>query len=113
MADDEKPAASGAPAPVIPEVKISPDIPVLFSDGALSQVYGPGIAKFYLGRFDADPHVLSTSKSIAVAQVIMPAEGFAAMMAFFEHRVKLMVKDGVLSQEFVDRQRAYWANFGD
>jgi hypothetical protein len=35
----------------------------------------------------------------------MPAIGFADMVAFFEHRLKVMVQRGDLSQAVVDERR--------
>lgn len=101
--------ASVAAAP-IPAVKIVPDIPTIFADGAISQSWGPGISKFYLGRLDADPAAKGDATSVTVAQIIMPAEGFVSMMAFFEHRVRMMVEQGIVSQETVDNAREFWIN---
>jgi hypothetical protein len=41
----------------------------------------------------------------------MPAEGFVQMVAFFEHRVEMMVEQGVVSQGSVDKAREHWVNF--
>jgi hypothetical protein len=102
-------AEIAAPAP-IPAVKIVPDIPAIFADGAISQNWGPGISKFYLGRLDADPAAQKDGTSVPVAQIIMPAEGFVHMVAFFEHRLKTMVERGVVSQDLIDKAREHWIN---
>jgi hypothetical protein len=100
--------ASASIAGSIPAVKIVPDVPAIFADGAISQNWGPGISKFYLGRIDADPSAQKEATSTPVAQVIMPAEGFVYMVAFFEHRVKMMVENGIISQDLVDKSRELW-----
>jgi hypothetical protein len=94
----------------VPTVKIAPDIPVIFADGAISQNWSPGISKFYLGRIDPDPEALKEGTSNPVAQIIMPAEGFVQMITFFEHRLKAMVEQGIVSQATIDKAREYWAN---
>jgi hypothetical protein len=97
MADE---TVSQAVAPA--RVKIVPDIPVVFADGAMSQAFGPGISKFYLYRNDFDPN-LSGAENTPVAQIVMPAEGFAAMVHFLQHRLQVMIEAKVISQEAIDR----------
>jgi hypothetical protein len=112
MSQTDEGGNASAPANVtIPAVKIVPDIPAIFTDGAISQNWGPGISKFFLGRLDADPNALKEATSTPVAQIIMPAEGFVQMVAFFEHRVEMMVEQGVVSQGSVDKAREHWVNF--
>jgi hypothetical protein len=112
MSQINEDANASAPASVaIPAVKIVPDIPVIFADGAVSQNWGPGITKFYLGRLDADPEAKKEPSSVPVVQIIMPTEGFVQMVAFFEHRLKTMVEQGIVSQGSLDKAREYWANF--
>ncbi|MCA6105112.1 MULTISPECIES: hypothetical protein [Bradyrhizobium] len=101
---DEAPVSGPAPT----AVRIVPDIPTIFADGSISQSWGPGVSKFYFGRIDADPHVQGAPTSTVVAQVIMPTEGFVAMVTFFEHRLKMMVEAGAVSQETIDRSRQAW-----
>jgi hypothetical protein len=87
-------------------VKIATDPPVIFADGALSQVFGAGIAKFFLYRIDPDPNAASPATPSVTAQIIMPAEGFAAMVHFFQHRLQLMVEAKAISKEALDRIRS-------
>jgi hypothetical protein len=87
----------------IPTVKIAQDVPVVFTDGVMSHAHGPGIAKFYLYRADPSPDALEPAKNIPIAQLIMTARGFAAMLHFLEHRLKIMIADGAISQAEVDR----------
>jgi hypothetical protein len=93
--------APSAPAS-IPTVRVVQDIPVVFADGVMSQAYGQGIAKFYLYRTDASPNASELPKNVPFLQVVMPAHGFAVMLHFFEHRLKLMINDQTISQEAVD-----------
>ncbi len=97
--------ASMPPTPV----KITPDIPLIFADGVISQVYGPGVSKFYFGRFDADPHAEGPGASVPVAQLVMPTEGFADMVSFLEFRLQTMIEAGVISADYVARSRAKWS----
>jgi hypothetical protein len=79
---------------------------VIFSDGALSQTFAPGVAKFWLYRVDVDPHVSTDAGTTPVAQVIMPAEQFVNMVAFFERRIELMVANGVVRPGLLEEMRA-------
>lgn len=90
------------PAAEVQTVKVVSDVPVFFADNIVSQSYGAGISKFYFARIDTDVLVAGPNRTVPVAQAIMPAEGFARAVAFFNHRLKLMVRDGVISQEAVD-----------
>lgn len=90
----------------VPTVKIAPEIPVIFSDGVRSQAHGPGISKFYLYRNDADPDAKLPQSFVTVAQIVMPAYGFARMVHFLQHRLDIMVRDGVISQAAIDEIRA-------
>ena len=98
MADkDEASAALALPA-TAPTVRVLPDIPLLFADGVSVQSYAPGISKFYLIRADPDPSGRD-NKLTTVTQVVMPMEGFVQMWAFFEHRIKVMIKAGVVDKK--------------
>jgi hypothetical protein len=99
MTDQITPQA-GAP---VAAVKIVPDIPVIFADGAMSQAFGPGISKFYLYRTDFDPLLAEPNKNTPIVQIVMPAEGFAALVHFLQHRLRMMVEGKAISQEAVDR----------
>jgi hypothetical protein len=95
---------TGATGPV--NVRIEGDfanIPVLFADGAMSQAFGPGISKFYLYRSDFDPNLSLPNKNTPIVQIVMHAEGFARMIHFFQHRLRIMVDAGVISQQVVDQ----------
>jgi hypothetical protein len=98
--EDAKPAFETT---AIPVVKIAPEIPAIFADGVISQAFAPGITKFFFYRTDTGPIIAEGDKTIPVAQIIMPAEGFAAMVHFLQHRLKLMIEHGAISQEAVDK----------
>ena len=93
------PSAAGG----IPSVKVIQDIPVLFADGVLSHAYGPGVAKFYFYRTDSSPDPLEGTKNVPVLQIVMPAHGFAALVHFFQHRLNLMIQNGAISAEAVNK----------
>jgi hypothetical protein len=86
----------------IQAVRIIHDIPVIFSDGVMSHSYITGVSKFYLYRTDSAPNVADGARNVPVVQVIMSAQGFAGMLHFFQHRLKLMIRDGAISQELVN-----------
>ena len=97
-------AGGSTPAP-IPAVKVVQDIPVLFADGVSSQSYGIGFSKFFLYRWDPDPFAKGTGTPVPILQVAMPTDGFVAMWLFFEQRIRMMVKEGALTQEDIDQKR--------
>ena len=110
MADEELVAKSSEIKWAAPTafVKLAADTPVIFADGIANQVRGPGISKFHFYRQDA---VMGDGKSfqkVEVLQVIMPAAGFVDMIAFFEHRLRTMVKHGIVTQEQIDERRKYY-----
>jgi hypothetical protein len=100
---DVKATGDGDPFPAPVSVRIVPDIPTVFADGIVSQSYIAGVSKFYFFRTDSDPDVTKPAKNTVIAQIIMPAEGFAAMVHFLQHRLKMMIADKAISQEAVDR----------
>jgi hypothetical protein len=69
----------------------------------MSQSYIHGVSKFYLYRTDNDPDVTKGAKNVPVVQVVMSAQGFAGMLHFFQHRLKMMVRDGAISQDAVNK----------
>jgi hypothetical protein len=87
-------------------VRVVPDIPVIFSDGVMSHSFVQGVAKFYLYRTDSSPNVVDGMQNVPVVQVIMSAQGFAGMLHFFQHRLRLMIQEGAISQEMVDKVNA-------
>jgi|ERR1700722_8640724 hypothetical protein len=98
MAGEENRASADTQA-----VRIIQDVPVVFSDGVMSHSFVQGVAKFYLFRTDSAPNVVEGTRNVPVVQVVMSAIGFAGMLHFFEHRLKLMIEDGAISQATVDK----------
>jgi hypothetical protein len=107
--EEKKADAAGGEQPAIPaipaSVRVVSDIPVVFADGVSSQSYGIGISKFFLVRIDPDPQS-GPNRPVLIQQVVMPIDGFIQMWAFFEHRLKIMIKDGVATKDMVERFRA-------
>jgi hypothetical protein len=92
-------------------VRTIPEAPVVFADGIINQVTGPGIAKFHFYREDAVVGNVDVYEKVEVLQVIMPANSFIDMVAFFEHRIRVMVKNGYVSQSHLDERRAFYSNY--
>jgi hypothetical protein len=87
MANEENKAVDTPPPQAPAAVRIVPDIPVIFADGVMSQAFALGVSKFYLYRTDTAPNVLEGNTNVPVLQIVMTAQGFAAMLHFFEHRL--------------------------
>ena len=107
MTTDQQ-AAPPPQAPTIPQVKIVPDIPVIFADGVSSQSYGFGVSKMYFMRYDPDPRAQNAPTETPVCQLVMPVQTFVTSVAFLEHRLKQMVADKAVTQEQIDAARQYW-----
>jgi hypothetical protein len=78
----------------------------------LSQAFGPGVSKFYLSRVDSapEPGLGGGNKIVPLVQIVMPAEGFVHMVAFFEMRLKMMVENKIITKEMIDRARKLYAD---
>jgi hypothetical protein len=80
MADEEKPASSGAPILTTQVIPASgpppPGIPVAFADGVSNFAQSKFVVKFYLFRTDPDVAGGGPSQNNIVTQVVMPIEGF-------------------------------------
>jgi hypothetical protein len=88
-----------------PAVKVIGDIPVLYADAVSSQAYVRNTSKFFLVRFDPNPHGVGTPEISVVQQIVMPMEGFVQMWVFFEHRLKMMIRDGTISKDIIEHYR--------
>jgi hypothetical protein len=116
MAGKDHPDGDEDPFPVsdqlgsaIQTVKVVQDCPVLFADGVISQWYSPGgVSKFYLARLDPNPQAVGDPKEVPVLQVVMPTDGFVAMVAFLESRIRAMMRAGVVSEEQLAKAREKW-----
>jgi len=103
MANEESKAGDATPPQQVTAVRIVSDIPVVFTDGVMSHAFIEGVSKFYLYRTDTAPNVVEGTKNVPVVQVIMSAQGFAGMLHFFQHRLKLMIAAGAISQKTVNK----------
>lgn len=118
MADEapKQPTAQNQFLPYVTEatpVKIVSDIPTIFADGVVNQIMGPGISKFYFFRNDAILGTINTYQPVGVAQMVMPAYGFVDMVAFFEHRLKVMLNAGNITQAMVDERREFYSKLSE
>jgi hypothetical protein len=109
MTDKEPapPVASSGPV----TVRIAQEIPVVFADQVTNHVMGPGVIKCYFNRIDPAPGDPNQYSNVQVLQLIMPASGFVDMVAFFEHRLRLMVAANHVSQERVDERREFYSKY--
>jgi hypothetical protein len=103
MVGDNQNSTSVIPA----SVRIVPEIPIFFADGIASHSFASGISKFYFYRTDSDALAPVDNVNVPVAQAVMSAEGFAKALHFLNHRLKLMIRAGAISQEAVDAVFAY------
>jgi hypothetical protein len=92
----------------ITNVRIAPDIPVIFADNVASHAWTTNLSKFYLVRTDSDPLAKAPNTQTNVAQVVMPNDGFIMAFAFFEHRLKAMIESGSITQEALENARKFW-----
>jgi hypothetical protein len=112
VADQEnvKPSAGGVfRAPAL--VRTVPEVPVIFADGLINEVMGPGVAKFHFFRSDAIVGDQTSYEKVEVLQVIMPANAFVDMVAFFEHRIRVMLKNNNVSKELVEERREFYSKY--
>ena len=110
--DQKAPTPLTMAMPLTPTpVKLIADVPVVFVDGVLQHTTAPGIARFYLYRTDGNPQDPSQFINTPVIQIVMPATGFADMLAFFEHRAKIAVHRGDLDQKVLDDRREHYSKF--
>jgi len=84
----------------------SPQFPTVFADGVGSLINSPTVVKFFLARFEPSFSGDGRSQLQAFAQVVMPIDGFAAMFAFFEAQVRIMVQAGHLNEQRLAELRA-------
>jgi hypothetical protein len=98
-ADDPK---KGRPANEFPGASF----PNAFADGVSSYARGAGFVKFYLYR--TDPNSFGRGGSVAnpFAQIVMPTEGFAAAVVLFQRALREIMKEGIISQEDLDKMDA-------
>jgi hypothetical protein len=108
-----EPSVKAAAAAEISNVRLVPDLPVIFADGVTSQSYGPGISKFFFHRWDPHPQASEPVKTVPILQMVMPTDGFLGMCMFFEERLRVMVEQGFLTQADIDKKRDFYKQTRD
>ncbi len=83
----------------------------MYVDAILSQIMAPNISKMLFHRFESSPTEINTYVKRPVIELVMPANHFADLVAFLEHRLRLMVKNGYVSQGTVDERRKLYSTF--
>lgn len=83
----------------------APLVPVLYADGIANLSPGNQVVKLHLVRYDNPVYGDGDARIEAVAQVVLPIEGFVNTLIFFERVLTSLVEDGHVKQELVDRLR--------
>ena len=99
---DERPAL--APPPMqFPPIRF----PTIYADNVLNLSHAAHVIKFYFARIDPSFTGGSTAavQHTAVAQVVMPIDGFVRTALFFEQAMTSMISDNIISQAEVDAIR--------
>ena len=84
----------------------APQFPNMFADGVMSLAYSPTVVKFFLSRFEPSFAGDGRSQMQAFAQVAMPLDGFASMVAFFEAQLRVLVRAGHITEARLAELRA-------
>jgi hypothetical protein len=101
MPDSTQPASAEPSA----EYPAGPFFPTVFADGAQSAAWGRGVVKCYLFRSDPNFRATGPAKDQAVAQLVVPYEGFAAMVIFFQQTLDRLVAEGGITAARVEELR--------
>jgi hypothetical protein len=91
-------------------VRLVPDIPVVFVDGSANHAM-PGVSKFYMYRTDPLPDNANEYKQVTVVQIIMPSTSLVDMVAFLEHRLRVLLKNNQITQELIDERRDFYMKY--
>ena len=84
----------------------APQFPTVFADGVMSLANSPTVVKFFLSRFEPSFAGDGRSQMQAFAQVVMPMDGFASMVVFFEAQLRILVKAGYITEARLAELRA-------
>ena len=82
------------------------NFPTVYADGVQSIAYGPSVIKFYLSRIEPNFAGDGTNQLQAFAQIIMPIDGFGSMFVFFEAQLRLLVQNGVITEQRLGELRS-------
>ena len=80
-------------------------LPTVFADAVPTMTHAGGIVKFYYARIDPSFTADKTVKNNVIAQVIMPIEGFAQAVAFFDAQLEGIIREGLIKRETVEAYR--------
>jgi hypothetical protein len=84
------------------------NFPTVFADSVQSLINSPSTVKFFLARFEPTFVGDGRTQLQSFAQVIMPIEGFAAMVVFFEAQLSLMVNAGYITEDRLSELRGFF-----
>jgi hypothetical protein len=90
-----------------------PQFPTIFADNAGSLVNSASIVKFFLNRFDPSFQGDGRSQTQAIAQVVMPIEGFGFMFVFFEAQIRTMINNGFITEAQLTEWRSVFPQSGE
>jgi hypothetical protein len=98
---DETP--DSAPEPTYPAF----NFPTVFSDGVSNMAWSGQFVKFFLSRMEPSVNVVGApAQQRAIAQVVMPMDGFLATFVFFEYIISSLIRDGVITEEHLNNLRS-------
>jgi len=86
------------------------NFPTVFADSVLSMANSPSVVKFYLARIEPNFAGDGTNQLQAFAQVIMPINGFARMFVFFEAQLRLLVQNGLITEQSLGEMRSVFTS---
>jgi hypothetical protein len=86
------------------------NFPTVFADGVVSMSTSASVVKFFLARVEPNFAGDNTNQVQAFAQVIMPIDGFARMFVFFEAQLRILVQNGVVSEQSLAEMRSVFAS---
>ena len=91
----------------------TPEFPTVFADNAGSLVNSASIVKFFLNRYDPSFQGDGRFQAQAVAQIIMPIEGFGLTFVFFEAQIRAMVANGFITEDQLSHWRSRFQSPGE
>jgi hypothetical protein len=86
------------------------EVPVIYADGIRNQIRSNGISKMHFFRDDSVAGKVSEYTKVEVLQLIMPALGFAEMVAFLEHRLNMMIESGQVNRTQYEERKKFYAD---
>jgi hypothetical protein len=96
---------SGAVTHPVSETFPPVSFPTAFADGVLNASIAPGVVRFYLFRFEPSFKGDNQFQTQAVAQIVMPVEGFVAATMYLNNQITRLMAGGLISPERVEELR--------